>query len=257
MGSLTVKFPFKRNTDLAISAKELQDLFFYGVPLREPGGSAINISTLEHYILAAQSELEHYLNIKLNRQVITENKDWYAADWQNWGYIRTTYPVVEAKALNGLIGTVRQVNFPKEWLSTRKTSDGELYHRHIYLVPNQDATASTNSIVYSGVTPHLGFMGNSTIPNYWEIEYVTGFCKVPKDLLNAVGTIAALNLFYIMGDILLSPGVSNQSISIDGLSQSISTQGAFKTRIDGYVNALKELMPRLSSTYRAFTVTSM
>lgn len=257
MPTLEFSFAYKKDTGLVISPQELQDLYFYGIPLREPGGTTLSQETLKNYILSAQSELEHFLNLKLTRQVITEQKDWHRNDWYSWGYIRTTYPVVDPLDLGGFIGTVRQITYPKEWLSSRKTSDGELYHRHIYLVPNTNAPYSNNSIIYSGITPHLGFMGNQTIPNYWEMSYVTGFCKVPRDLIGAIGMIAALNVFYVMGDILLSPGVSNQSISIDGLSQSISTQGAFKQRIDGYVNALKEMMPKLGSYYKGFVVTSM
>lgn len=257
MPTLQLSFPYKKNDGLVISSQELQELYFYGIPVREPGGSSISQETVKNYILSAQAELEHFLNLKLTRQKITEGKDWHRNDWYSWGYIRTTYPVVEPLELGGFIGTVRQITYPKEWLSSRKTSDGELYHRHIHLVPNANAPYSHSSVVYSGVTPHLGFMGNSTIPNYWEMSYVTGFCKVPRDLIGAIGMIAALNLFYVMGDILLSPGVSSQSISIDGLSQNISTQGAFKTRIDGYVNALKELMPKLGSYYKGFVVTSM
>lgn len=262
MPTLQIKFPYKKNSQLVLSSQELQELYFYGINLADRNGNKLPSSTIEQFILSAQEETEKWLGIKLQKQIITEQKDWFRSDWQNWGYIRTTYPVVEAISLNGLIGDIRQITYPKEWLSTRKTSDGELYHRHIYLVPSHNsANASINSVIYNGVTPHLGFMGNSTIPNYWEMSYVTGFCKIPSDLLSFIGMLAAIQIFHIMGDLILgTPGISSQSISIDGLSQSVSSQGSYASRIKGYLDAIngngnqQGLKDRIYSYYKGVTI---
>lgn len=265
MPTLQIKFPYKKNSALVISAEELQELYFYGINLADRNNNKIPSSTIEQFILAAQEETEKWLGIKLQKQIITENKDWYRSDWQNWGYIRTTYPVVEPLSLDGLVGDIRQIQYPKEWLSARKTSDGELYHRHIYLVPSHNtSTTGINSVVYNGVTPHLGFMGNSTIPNYWELSYVTGFCKTPSDLLSFIGMLASIQVFYLMGDLILgTPGISSQSISIDGLSQSVSSQGSYKARIDGYLSLIngnsnqQGLRDRIYNYYKGFSMTVM
>ena len=256
MGSLVFSFPFKKNEGLIVSPQELLDLYFYGIPIRESHGHAISQETIRQFILSAQSELEKCLNIKMTRQIVTEDKDWFRNDWQQWGYIRTTYPVVEAISLNGFLGTQLQVQYPSEWLSTRKTSDGELYHRHIYLVPNSNAPQTSNTVIYQGILPNLGYFSAANIPNYWTMSYVTGFCKVPRDLLNTVGMLAALNLFAVMGDIILSPGVTSQSISIDGLSQNVSVNSGYASRIKGYLESIKTTLERLRNYYAGFTVSS-
>lgn len=258
MPALVFNIPYGKNQGLVISPNELLDLYFYGIQIKNNQGTTMSQETIKNFILGAQETLEKFLNIKIAKQVVTEDKDWYLRDWELWGYIRATYPVTKPLGLEGFLNSVRQVIYPVEWLSARKTSDGETYHRHMYLVPStQSPTSTNNSVVYAGVVPHLGFMGNNQIPNYWSLKYETGFCKVPRDLMNAIGMMAALQLFYIMGDILISPGVNSQSISIDGLSQNISTQGAFKTRIDGYIQMLREMMPKLSAYYKGFTASSL
>lgn len=256
MPNLQFDIQYSKSEGLAISPNELLDLYFYGIQIKNSQGTSISEETIKNFILGAQEELEHYLNIKLTKQVITEDKDFFRNDWESWGYIRTTYPVVNPLMLEGFVNKVKQITYPQEWLSSRKTSDGELYHRHIYLVPASNGAVSNSQIIYSGITPHLGFMGNQSIPNYWTMKYETGFCRIPRDILSAIGMMASLQLFLVMGDILLSPGVNSQSISIDGLSQNISTQGAFKTRIDTYTNQLKEMLPKLSSYYKGFVVSS-
>jgi hypothetical protein len=263
MPTLSFNTKFKKNEGLVISPQELLDLYFYGITIKEPNGSNMPISTIKQFILSAQSEIEKWLGIKLIRQVVSEQKDFYRNDWYSWGYIRTTYPCVSPISLDGYIGDVKQISYPTEWLSARKTSDGELYHRHIYLVPSTNSPTS-HQVVYTGITPHLSLMGNGQVPNYWHLEYETGFCKIPHDLLNAIGMLAAINIFYIMGDIIMgNPGIGNQSISIDGLSQSLSAKSdGYGARIKGYLEALNGtssgggLKEKLYNYYKGFTISS-
>lgn len=268
MPNLTFNSSFNKNEGVVISPEELLDLYFYGISVTEPGGSTMPKSTLKQFIVAAQKEVEKYLNIKLVRQVIREQKDFDRNDWQSWGYIRTTYPCVKANSLDGYIGETKQISYPKEWLSTRKTSDGELFHRHVYLVPSTNSPAS-HQVVYTGITPHLSLSYSRHVPNYWTIEYETGFCKVPEDLLNAIGMLAAVNVFHIMGDLILGAGIASQSIGIDGLSQSISTTSSatnagYGARITGYLEALNGksvndpngLLKKLYNYYKGFTFNS-
>jgi len=266
MPQLIFNTKFKKNEGLVISPQELLDLYFYGIPIREPNGGVMPMSTIKQFILAAQDEVEKWLGIKLIRQTIREEKDFQRNDYYSWGYIRTTYPCVEPIALDGYIGLTKQISYPKEWLSARKTSDGELYHRHIYLVPSTNSPTS-HQVVYTGASPHLSLMGNAQVPNYWHLEYETGFCKTPNDLLNFIGMLAAINLFHIMGDLILGAGIASQSIGIDGLSQSISTTSSatnagYGARIDGYLKSINGtpsspgLKDRLYNYYKGFTVSS-
>jgi len=262
MGSLVFNISYKKNSGLILSAAELLELYFFGININDKNGGEISADTIDSFIAAAQDEIEKYLNIKFQKQIIQEDRDFFMDDFKAWGYIRVSYPAVKAFALNGYINTVRQIQYPPEWISTRKTSDNFHYFRHIYLIPQQTLQGQVNSVIYSGVTPHLGFLGQTTIPNYWSITYCTGFDKVPYDLMNFIGKLAAINLFHIAGDLILGAGIASQSLGIDGLSQSISTTSSatnagYGARITGYWEDLKKSLPRLYNTYKGFTVTSL
>lgn len=244
---------YGKNSDLVISPAELLELYFFGIKIDQQQGVDFSNETLRFYIDAAQQELENYLTIKLKRQIIEEKKDFYRKDFENWSYLRVTYPVVDVKSLKGFISDNQQIEYPEEWLSVRTTNDGKLYHRNVYLVPGSDA-ARTNSIVYSGISPHLGYFGVNQIPNYWKVRYCTGFEKVPSDLIDIVGKLAAINMFNVLGDIVLGSGIAAQSISIDNLSQNIQTtqsaeNSAYSARIRMYLDELKRKLPQMKDYY--------
>lgn len=244
---------YGKNLDLVISPSELLELYFFGINIDRQQGVDFSNETLRFYIAAAQQEVEKYLTIKLKKQIIEEKKDFYRSDFSNWSYLRVTYPVVKAHKLKGFISDTQQIDYPDEWLSVRTTNDGELYHRNIYLVPGSDA-ARTNSIVYSGISPHLGYFGIGQIPNYWKATYCTGFDKVPAELIDIIGKLAAINMFNVLGDIVLGSGIAAQSISIDNLSQNIQTtqsaeNSAYSARIRMYLGELKKKLPQLKSYY--------
>lgn len=169
--------------------------------------------------------------------------------------MKATYPVVCALGLTGFLGTVKQVNYPKEWLSARRTSDGKLYSRLLYLVPNTNSTHS-EAIIFSGIMPNIRTYGSQRqIPNYWEMKYITGFDKVPSDIMNVIGKYTALNILALAGDFLQKyPGQSSTSISLDGLSQSVSTfangqTGIFGARIKQYSEEIDKELSRLKDYY--------
>jgi len=261
MGALTFNISYKKNSGLIISPEELLELYFFGIDIYDKHGGSISNDIISTTIQAAQDEVEKYLNLKCQKQIIKEDRDFFMDDFKAWGYIRVSYQANKAFELLGFINQVRQIQYPPEWLSVRKSSD-DFYYRHIYIVPQHTLQGTVNSVIYSGVTPHLGFLGQTTIPNYWSITYCTGFEKVPFDLLNFIGKLAAINIFRIAGDLILGPGISSQSLGIDGLSQSVGTTksgttSAYGGRIQGYLEDLQKTLPRLYNTYKGFTVTSL
>ena len=250
---------YKKNGGTVISPSELQDQYFFGTPIVDSNGNPMSEENIRYYIEAAQKEVEKWLNIKITKQVISEEKDFTWADFREWGFMRLTYMCVKPISLFGFISDVQQIEYPQEWLSARKTSDGELYHRNLYLVPGNNA-ARTGAIVYSGITPHLGFLGRYQIPQYWKITYCTGFVNPPEDLKNFIGKLAAINIFQIIGDLILGAGIASQSLGIDGLSQSIvttssATSSGYGSRIISYTEDLKRQKPILESYYRGFNMT--
>jgi hypothetical protein len=261
MGNLTFTTKFIKNDGLVMSPKELIEMYFFGIKMVDTSGNVISQQVIKNFIRSSQEEVEKWLNIKIQRQIIREKKDFYRNDWYAFGYLRTTYPVVSASKLDGYIGETKQISYPKEWLSVRTTNDGELYHRHIYLVPSTNSPTN-HMVVFTGITPHIALTFSQMVPNYWDIEYVTGFCTVPPDLYNFIGMLAAINIFYLMGDIILGkPGIASQSIGIDGLSQSNSAHSlGYGNRIKGYLQLMNGdggkggMKEKLYNYYKGFTV---
>lgn len=250
MGSLTLNIRFNRNEGLALSPSELIDLYLAGIPLCYPDGTKITMDSIKQKILNAQKQVENYLSVKLKKQVIWESHDFIRNEFTSWGYIKTVFPITEPLKLNGHINEVKQTSYPKDWISVKRGNDKTKF-RNLYLIPNTKggATMTNHSLVYSGITPHLGFFGTNYIPNYWRVKYITGWDKIPIEIVSVIGKFVAVQILAIAGDLVFGAGIGNQSISIDGISQSYSTtkgnQGAFGGRIKQYteelVNELKDL----------------
>lgn len=260
MPQLTFHIKYNKGTSSIIDPNDIRQNYLFGINLQKQG-QVLTDDVYQYYINAAVEQLQNYLGIKLFKQVIQESKDFYSDDWQQWGYVKTTYPVRCAFELTGYLGTIRQVTYPTDWLSVRKTSDGELYQRQIHIIPNS-ANIQNEAIMYTGILPSVNYHSNRRIPNYWTMVYVTGFDSIPADILNALGKIAALNILAMTSDALLyQPGMNTNTISLDGLSQSISlnANGVFSNRIKQYQLDLwgdgknQGELQRLADRYKAIT----
>jgi len=285
MGQLILLAPFEQKLNTVFSVQDLKERYLPGIPLPE----SVTESSLSFFIDSAISELENFLTLKIPKQIVHENKDFYRDDWVNWNYLRVTYPVVCPISLEGYLGTTRQITYPREWMSTRKTSDGKLFHRSINMVPTRNST-TTEALIYSGVMPNSHYTASKTIPNYWSIKYVTGWDVPPPELLDVIGMMTSIKVLQIISDALMSGslrkvvnqdgqdtlapngtsfggvgfGLSSKSISIDGLSQSYSTYvngqtGVWGARLKQYAEILdvtkpNTLLNRLYDTYTALTM---
>ncbi len=263
MGQLVLSIKYAKNTGLVYNSTELKNLYFSGIALTDQFGNPIPEETIDFYIEAAQKELSDQLSIKLSRQCVYETKDFVRDDYIQWGYMPVNYPAVRAISVQGFLNSSLQVNYPQQWLSTKNGSDPDLFWRSINLVAITGPSVGLSSnAVFVGITPYLGMLGNKTIPNYWALHYMTGFTRIPADILNYIGRSASVNLFINLGDIVLGVGVANKSISIDGLSQSIgSTASAmyslFSARIVQYQKDMARQIDLLRARYSGIFIGSL
>ncbi len=253
MGSVTFTTSFKPSSGLIISVEELKAMYFYGIPMQARDGSVISDDVWRNYIMAAQQEVEKWLGIKLQKQIIAESLTYYRDEFVRFGYIRTTYPVNKPFKLEGRLGQIVQIQYPTDWMTSRRTNDGATYNRQIHIIPN--GVSYSTSMVFNSVLPYAGLLSYEILPAYWQTQYCTGFDVVPMDLMNFVGKLAALNMLYVLSNLILMPGgVSSVSISIDGLSQSKSANSPYKTQIDGYIKDLEGMRDRLYTFYKGITL---
>lgn len=255
MPSISFDLVYGKNGDLLFSTSEIIEQYLHGIPLCLPDGSKPSMRSLEEKIRIAQTQVERLLNIKLWRQEVTETRDFIKTDYNAWGYLKVTYPVREILDFTGMISTTKQVEFPTTWLSSWFTDQEDLFYRVIHIVPAGSNTPHTNSVVFVGITPFVGFYGVPSIPNYWRVKYCTGFKKIPADLRDVVGKLAAMQILAIIGDVYLNPGITSSSLSLDGLSQSISTTrsgqgGVFAGRIKQYGDEIKASLLEMKDWYK-------
>lgn len=263
MGSLSLNIKYNKNEGLVISPSELIGMYLNGIPLCYPNGGKISMDTLKHQIQSVQKELENFLSIKINKQIVWETQDFNRESFFSWGYIKTVFPIMQPLRLQGYISNIKQVNYPKQWLSKKSGTDKTKF-RNLYLIPNTEggAVMSENAFVFSGITPHMGFFGTDYIPNYWRVKYISGWDECPIDIVDAVAMGAAIQILAITGDLIYGAGIGNQSISIDGISQSYSTtkgsgSGAFAGRIKQYIEDLGKKLENLKAEYKGIMFTSV
>jgi hypothetical protein len=264
MPTLNLITKYRKNEGLIISPEELQALYFYGVPIKSKDGSSLDPNTIEMYIRSAQSEVEKFFDIKLFPQLITETKDYYRDDYSNnFPFVRTSLPVKQILTLIGRINGIDQIEYPQEWLQARSSSDGTVY-RQFSVVPNGSVVNADADVIFTGVSSYYGIRSYPNVPNYWFVQYDTGFDydKVPYDLLNLIGMLAAIPLLAIAGDLILGAGIASQSLSIDGLSQSISstssaTNAGYGARIVEYRKSILATIKRLHRYYKGITFVGM
>ena len=164
--------------------------------------------------------------------------------------------------MEGYIGEYKQISYPKEWLTCNRINNiGET--RQILVVPNSNVSAiSINAALFAGsIIPQLGLVNTSSIGSYWKLKYITGFDfdHIPYDIMDVVGKFASLNLFNILGDIILGAGIASQSLSIDGSSQSIAstasaTNAGYGARIITYAKQIDESVKRLKGVYKGISL---
>lgn len=255
--NLNSKYSFK--SDSILSTADLKTAYLAGINLNAPNkrGEVLSEESISQQISFAQREVERILDIKLSLQKVSHSNSFYRDDWVAWGYIPVSYPVVYPCSLIGQLGAIAHINYPKDWISSKRSSD-QRHTRKVYITPySRNAQTYTSGLLN---TPfHNTFNNSSNIPNYWNIEYITGYDIPPIDLISIVGKLAAINVLVFVGDLLLPiPGAASYSISLDGLSQNTSTvanakTGIYGARISQLTEEITSQIPNLLEYYKGIT----
>jgi hypothetical protein len=251
---LNFQFSYKIN-DSIISPSELKSLYLFGIKIEERNGTEMNDNIINTFIKSAQRQVENYLNLKLEKQIIEERLPFYRDIFEFYNYIQTSYPARKGYRLQGWVANVKQVEYPIQWLTTRTTSDNETYHRRVHLIPVGSTEGQT--LTFNGLMPYVGMRGQSFIPDYWKIAYSTGFDKIPEEIITVIGKIASIFILQQMGDVILGPGISSMSLGLDGLSQSVSStksasNSAFGARISVYLKDIERELKQLKDKFTGF-----
>lgn len=260
MPSITYTSSYKKNTGLVMSPVELMEIYFFGVKVVDSNGNEMPDSIIQHYIEAAQKEVENKLKIKFKKQLFNDGMSYYRDSYkQTTPRINTRYPVNTPLSLTGFYRKIEQISYPKEWLGSSRNDDG-IYMKRMSIVPTSGSAVGTSQdILLTGITS--SFFGSpgivATLPDYWELQYVTGFDvdHYPSDIINVVGMMAAIPVLAIAGDLILGAGIASQSLSIDNISQSINstasaTNSGYGARIIEYRKSIEKSLDAIARGYK-------
>lgn len=239
------------NEQLLLSSSTLSDNYLFGLNLQAGDFRKLTDENIKFYIRAAQKSIEREFEMKFFYQIIQETRDFSNQEWKTFNYVRCTFPIVEVISVEGFLGKTRQVAYPSDWFTSKKSSENDAPFRNMYLIPGS-SSAGTFSMIWNGISPMVGYFGNSSIPDYWHVAYKTGWKLnlIPPDIITLVGDLASIPLKMLIGNIVLGPGISSNSLSIDGLSQSLSSSpNAFASSIQTQLEMIKDKIDQLKGQY--------
>lgn len=202
-----------------VSVDSIKNRYLFGINLTDSNGNPLPEELFVHYTNSAIDYLQNVLDIVISETEFTERHDYIRNDYQNWGFIQLDHnPVKEIKRLTLMYGNQRSVEIPLDWIQLDKLTG------QITLFPS---AGSANSLIIGQTGMLFGFQSQwDWSPQLWEVEYVAGLDEkdksLPIDLLKeAICKRASQGILNVWGDLIIGAGIASQSVSIDGVSQSI------------------------------------
>lgn len=242
--------PVHRAVDLAheaiMTVQELQDLYLFGngSGMTDETGKPFPDYTFVHNIYYGIRKVETKLSIRLMPKVIVDKHD--IDDTMRGQYIELfldEHPLLEVQSVELVLPGADAVAYPAAWINT------DLNSGHLRIVPTSEAGPSGAMLTRARV-----------IPDALHVTYVAGFDLTNfgtefADLKEVVGKEAAFGPLNVGGDLVGGAGLAGTSLSMDGLSQSVtttnsSTNAGFGARLIQYQKELRETYKTLLPYYR-------
>ena len=213
-----------------LTPKQLRERYLFGIEIVDAQGNELPDKTLQVYINNALAMLEDDLGIAISPRNITEQKDYEANDYFHWGYLhlnwspvicltRLTIAYLRSTNISGELTDATVLDIPREWIRL-SGDEGNI----LRLVPNNKFPSRLQVEAGGSFFPEL-FRRHGHVPDLWIVEYQVGFKdgKVPVLINQAIGLMAAMEALSIAGVLVLGAGIAGESLSIDGLAQSVQT----------------------------------
>lgn len=231
-----------------LTVQELKDRYAWGLLdlFQDGNGNPFPDRLYVHYIRYGMSKFEANTRLRLLPTPFEEFHDHMQAGNMSEPlmFLMDEFPIlslpVPEVALN-LPGDAPQT-FPAEWIRVNKL-EGE-----IYIVPT--SSSSGFKLTSNGLRGRF-------IPQAYRVRYFAGFelGKLPTNIVDIVGKEAASGPLNIGGDLVGGAAIASQSMSLDGLSQSVNTTSSptmagFGARLIQYNNELKRDYPIVTNFWR-------
>lgn len=234
---------------LVWTKEEIQKTYLFGVKLTDDNGQPYPDEMYENWITSAQRTVERELDIRLTPQTfVAEKHAFVPQNFQKFGWINVyETPILEVQAVRLMFpGSSTIYDFPKNWITYDRGGSSR-----IQIVPSSNATIPQ---LLAGAGFNLLTFGGTIIPDLIEVDYRAGLAEVPYDIRHLIGMLAAIDILNIAGDMLGGAGVASRSISLGGMSSSVSTTSSpsfsgYGARVIQYDKQIKAMYPRLKTYY--------
>jgi len=237
--------------------------FLHGVDLRDANGEELPDEAIQDYIDISIDYIEHELNCPITEKEFEYYEDYMYHNYRQYAYIQLpVYPLIDVTKITLTYGYDEEtdseagfgIEFPKNWYKIYASSG------QVQLLPT---VATVNSLILTGTGFSMRALRGQYLPMILKAEYKAGFGdEVPLLINQAIGLMAAVYMLQLLGDI--GPGggagISSQSVSLDGMSQSLSTaisatNNLFGATIAKYQELLdKKVMKALKRKYKRISL---
>jgi len=162
-----------------------------------------------------------------------------------WIDIQFPFPsLLKIDQLYGAVANTRVVHINYEWIEISEPNG------YAQLVPFNTELAFD----FVGLIWVESLRSATPIPNFWHYNLVAGLRDCPGDIIELLGRHAAIPILAAAGAAFRG-GYSSQSISRDGISESVSytssaIYGIYSASIEDYRNWIRENLPAIKNRYR-------
>jgi hypothetical protein len=233
-----------------INSLFLRENYLFGVPLEDMYGNKMGEGLLDHYIRSAVVHTQRMLQVVIEPvDVVNEVHDYYANDFMQWSFLTLhKRPIIEVTKMSMVFGNQEMFSIPQDWIRSFSNAG------QVQLFPVSGSTGSLIITANGSFMPGVSMGLYQNAPGMWRVSYRAGMEDVPEDLVEYIMKRASVGILQVWGDLIIGAGIANQTISIDGLSQSIGTTQSPEfsgagARIKNYMDDMKELEKRLKDTY--------
>ena len=246
----SISNPGYNRFETLLTTQDIKRRYLFGVEFIDNQGNGMEEVVYQDAILDAISDFEHTFNLTLTPTTYIERRDYIWADYRNFGMLQLNHcPVIQVKSVKVKINNTDTLSeLPLDWVRVYSESG------KIQITPTQGSFGTFN-INSSGYVPSI-FGSTGNFPQLFEVTYVAGFeqNKIPRFINSYIGLNAAIPLLLIAGDLIIGAGISSQSISLDGLSQSVNStlsaeNNGYGGRIKVYKEELKETTKLINKYY--------
>jgi hypothetical protein len=230
-----------------ITVQELKDRYTWGLLdlFSDGAGNPFPDRLWVHYIQYGITKFETKTRLRLRPTKFVEFHDYMQGGdpYEPLMFLLDEYPIISIDRVATNFPGESPVAFPTDAVRFGDR-EGELY-----LMPSSTPSSAPSASFFR--------RGTRFVPQAYKVEYTAGFKlgQCPSNCLDLVGKEAISGPLNIGGDLVGGAAIASQSISLDGLSQSVNTTSSatsagFGSRLIQYNKELKSDYPGVIDFYR-------